>query len=88
MGQAGAQWRPVDADVAAAARDPRIAAAWHAAAWRHREDPGKICCRRDGRTVEYVRVRGDLVLLMGEERAVPGEGASAGREVRRPFTDS
>jgi ketosteroid isomerase-like protein len=49
---------------------------------------GLISYARFERTVEYADVRGDFVLLMGEERVVPkGRHPLAGRDVRRRFTD-
>ena len=120
---ARAQWRPADAAVALAARDPRVAAALRAVnaidsalvaddragfaralaadlavnnpqngvsvrgATAQRAAAGQIRYRRYERTVEYAGVRGAMVVLMGEERVVPRDGVSAGREVRRRFTD-
>jgi ketosteroid isomerase-like protein len=40
------------------------------------------------RSIEYAGVRGEMVLLMGDERVVPkGDSPMAGKEVRRRFTD-
>ncbi|MBL8550264.1 MAG: nuclear transport factor 2 family protein [Hyphomonadaceae bacterium] len=40
------------------------------------------------RTIEYAGLRGDLVVIMGEERVVPrGSNPNAGREVVRRFID-
>jgi len=40
------------------------------------------------RSIEYAGVRGEMVLLMGDERVVPkGDSPTAGKEVRRRFTD-
>jgi ketosteroid isomerase-like protein len=40
------------------------------------------------RSVEYVGMLGEMVLLMGDERVVPkGDSPMAGKEVRRRFTD-
>ena len=49
---------------------------------------GRISYSRVERRIEYAGVRGDLVILMGEEIVVPkGSNPNAGREVRRRFTD-
>ena len=40
------------------------------------------------RSIEYAGMRGEMVLLMGDERVVPkGDSPMAGKEVRRRFTD-
>jgi ketosteroid isomerase-like protein len=40
------------------------------------------------RSIEYAGMRGEMVLLMGDERVVPkGDSPMAGKDVRRRFTD-
>ena len=49
---------------------------------------GRISYASYRRTIEYAGMKGDMVLLMGEELVVPkGANPMAGREVRRRFTD-
>lgn len=122
-GVAQAAWTPADDEVAAAAKDPRIAAvlaevdrldaaliaddrAAFAAAMADdlvvnnpqnrisvhgatlgRSAAGQISYTRYDRTIEHAGLRGDMVLLMGDERVVPKAGPTAGTEVRRRFTD-
>lgn len=53
-----------------------------------RNRDGHIRYTRYQRTIEHASRRGDMVLLMGEERVVPmPSNPLAGREVRRRFTD-
>lgn len=53
-----------------------------------RSAAGQIRYRRYDRTVEYAGMRGDMVLLMGEEAVVArGRDGAAEREVHRRFTD-
>jgi hypothetical protein len=119
-----AEWKAANSEVAAAARDPKIAAVLeavnriddtlikddHAAfaallakdlvvnnpqntisvrgATGQRNSSGLISYSSYVRSVEYVGMLGEMVLLMGEERVVPkGDSPMAGREVRRRFTD-
>lgn len=120
---ASAEWRPANAEVAAAAADPRIAAVLaevdrmdaaliaedHAAFAsaladelavnnpRNSVSPrsevtqlnvaGHISYASYVRTIEYAGLRGDMVLLMGEERVVPRRPAGPATELRRRFTD-
>ena len=53
-----------------------------------RSAAGKISYRRYDRVIEFAGLRGDMVLLMGEEIILPNvpRGGSAG-EIRRRFTD-
>ena len=121
---AAAAWRAGNADVAAAARDPRISGALaavdaidqaavsddHAAfagmladdlavnnpqngvsvkgATGQRSAAGQISYSRYDRVIEYAGLRGDMVLLMGEEIVLPkAPNGSAAREMHRRFTD-
>lgn len=52
-----------------------------------RNAAGQISYSRYDRTIEYAAMRGDMVLLMGDERVVPKAGPEAGKQVRRRFTD-
>jgi hypothetical protein len=53
-----------------------------------RNSSGLISYSSYVRSVEYVGMLGEMVLLMGEERVVPkGDSPMAGKEVRRRFTD-
>lgn len=54
----------------------------------NRGSAGLISYSRYDRSIEYVGLRGDLVVLMGEETVVPkGNNPHAGTPVRRRFTD-
>lgn len=49
---------------------------------------GRISYTSYDRTIEYAGLRGDMVLLMGEELCVPKPpNPMAGQQVRRRFTD-
>ncbi len=49
---------------------------------------GRISYTSYDRTIEYAGLRGDMVLIMGEELCVPKPpNPMAGQEVRRRFTD-
>ncbi|MDR7115654.1 nuclear transport factor 2 family protein [Caulobacter sp. BE254] len=49
---------------------------------------GKISYSQYGRLIEHASLRGDMVLLMGEETVVPkGQNPLAGQTVRRRFTE-
>lgn len=119
-----AQWKAASPEVAAAVKDPRIAAVLetinvmdaalikddHAAfaarlakdlvvnnpqngisirgATGNRNTAGLISYSSYKRSIEYAGLRGDLVLLMGDEKVVPkGDTPLAGKEMRRRFTD-
>ena len=122
---AHADWKAASPDVAAAAKDARIAAALaavdaidHAAsggdpgafaalladdlavnnpqngvsvrgATAQRSAAGQISYTRYDRVIEYAALRGDMVLLMGEEIVVPATGAASAPapEMHRRFTD-
>jgi ketosteroid isomerase-like protein len=121
---AAAAWKAANPDVAAAAKDERIAGALaavnaidgasisdnHAAfaalladdlavnnpqngvsvrgATGNRSAAGQISYSRYDRTVEYAGLRGDMVLLMGEETVSPKtQPGGATGEVHRRFTD-
>jgi hypothetical protein len=57
------------------------------AATGRRNAAGLISYTSYDRTIEYVGLRGGMVVLMGEERVVPRAGDEAGKLVRRRFTD-
>ena len=119
-----AEWKAANPEVAAAAKDPKIASVLeavnvidealikddHAAfaallakdlvvnnpqnsisirgATGQRNSSGLISYSSYVRSVEYVGMLGEMVLLMGDERVVPkGDSPMAGKEVRRRFTD-
>ena len=121
---AAAAWRPGNSDVAAAARDDRIAQALasvdridraavsddHAmfaglladdlavnnpqngisvrGATGQRNATGQISYARYDRVIEYAGLRGDMVLLMGEETVLPKPvGGASAHEMHRRFTD-
>ncbi|SFR77522.1 DUF4440 domain-containing protein [Sphingomonas jatrophae] len=121
---AAAAWRPGSPDVAAAAKDARIAAALAAvdridqaavdgdpAAFAalldddlavnnpqngvsvrgvtgRRSAAGQISYSRYDRVIDYAGLRGDMVLLMGEEIVIPkAQDGPAPRAVHRRFTD-
>lgn len=121
---AAAAWQSGNADVAAAAKDARIAGALaavdeidraavtddHAAfaslladdlavnnpqngvsvkgATGRRSAAGQISYSRYDRVIEFAGLRGDMVLLMGEEIVLPkARGSDATREMHRRFTD-
>ena len=121
---ANAEWRAANEAVAAAVREPRIAAALEAVtridaatisgdaeafadalasdlavnnpqnAISKREDTARLAAQgfisysRYMRTIEYAGLRGDMVVLMGEERVTAsGTNPNAGHEVVRRFTD-
>ena len=121
---ATAAWKAANAEVAAAARDDRIAAALsavdaidraavsddHAAfaalladdlavnnpqngvsvrgATGRRSAAGQISYARYDRVIEYAGLRGDMVVLMGEEIVLPKTpGGVSTREMHRRFTD-
>jgi hypothetical protein len=123
-GSAIAKWKAANPEVAAAAKDPKIASVLeavnlidealikddHAAfvallakdlvvnnpqnsisirgATGRRNSSGLISYSSYVRSVEYVGMLGEMVLLMGDERVVPkGDSPIAGKEVRRRFTD-
>ncbi|MGC4054280.1 MAG: nuclear transport factor 2 family protein [Paludibaculum sp.] len=48
---------------------------------------GKISYSRYDRTIEYAGLRGDMVLLMGEEIVVPKDPPGKAHEMHRRFTD-
>ncbi|WP_375402839.1 nuclear transport factor 2 family protein [uncultured Sphingomonas sp.] len=49
---------------------------------------GRISYSKYDRVIEYAGIRGDMVLLMGEELVVPkSPNPLAGQQVRRRFTD-
>ena len=70
----------VPARAAWKADSPEVAEAARSAA-------GQISDSRYDRVIEYAGLRGDMVLLMGEEIVVPRAGPGAGSEVHRRFTD-
>ncbi len=121
---AQAEWKAANEQVAAAAKEPAIAAVLLAVngmdaalvkddraafaaflakdlvvnnpqngisingATGRRNTSGLISYSSYLRSIEYAGTRGDMVLLMGDERVVPkGESPMAGQEVRRRFTD-
>ncbi len=123
-GSAMAEWKAANEQVAAAAKEPRIAAVLeavntmdaalvkddHAAfaallakdlvvnnpqngisisgATGRRNTAGLISYSSYVRSIEYAGMRGEMVLLMGDERVVPkGDSPMAGKEVRRRFTE-
>ena len=123
-GSAMAEWKAANSEVAAAARDPKIASVLEAVnridealikddhtafaallakdlvvnnpqnsisikgATGQRNSSGLISYSSYVRSVEYVGMLGEMVLLMGDERVVPkGDSPMAGKEVRRRFTD-
>lgn len=54
----------------------------------NRGSAGLISYSRYDRKIEYAGLRGELVVIMGEETVVPkGNAPQAGRLVRRRFTD-
>jgi ketosteroid isomerase-like protein len=54
----------------------------------NRNTAGLISYSSYVRSIEYAGIRGEMVLLMGDERVVPkGDLPMAGKEVRRRFTD-
>ncbi len=123
-GSAAAEWKAANEQVAAAVKDPDIAAVLQAVnamdaallkdehsafaallakdlvvnnpqngisisgATGRRNASGLISYSSYLRSIEYVGKRGDMVLLMGDERVIPkGDTPTAGKEVRRRFTD-
>jgi hypothetical protein len=53
-----------------------------------RSAAGQISYTRYDRIIQYAGLRGDMVVLMGEEIVVPrGEGPASAQEVHRRFTD-
>jgi hypothetical protein len=52
-----------------------------------RSAAGQISYTRYDRIIDYAGLRGEMVLLMGEEIVVPKAPAEGGREVHRRFTD-
>lgn len=48
---------------------------------------GRIAYTSYERIIEHAGLRGDMVLLMGEENVVPKAGPMAGKPVKRRFTD-
>ncbi len=53
-----------------------------------RNAQGQIAYARYERTIDYAGLRGDMVVLMGEERVTPkGASPDAGKRVTRRFTD-
>jgi ketosteroid isomerase-like protein len=119
-----AEWKAANEQVAAAAKEPRIATVLeavngmdaalvkddHAAfaallakdlvvnnpqngisingATGTRNTAGLISYSSYARSIEYAGMRGEMVLLMGDERVVPkGDSPMGGKEVRRRFTE-
>ncbi len=52
-----------------------------------RNASGQISYSRYDRVIEYAGLRGDMVILMGEEIVVPKQDHTATHEVHRRFTD-